>query len=236
MRKILIILVVMSLLFTACTKKDAETPKAEESSAITDSTIKIDENATVSTEKGLLSVKITIPATLFMGADVDTVIEDLQYDDIDVTKNDDGSLTYKMSKATHKKMLDNFVVEFDRTIAEMVDEENEDYASIIDIKHNKTYSEITMLVEKEAYEEGFDALGSFSLGLMGMYYQAYNGDSDDSIICTVFVKDNETGELISTSEFPEAFNEFMEGMEDLTSELEGLEDAMDELDDSSDDD
>lgn len=54
-------------------------------------------------DKGLLNVEVTIPATLYKGQDIDSIISEAKNSGIkEVIKNDDGSLTYKMSKSEHK--------------------------------------------------------------------------------------------------------------------------------------
>lgn len=54
-------------------------------------------------DKGLLNVEITMPASFVEGEDIDNTIKEAEAEGIEVTKNGDGSLTYKMSKSEHKK-------------------------------------------------------------------------------------------------------------------------------------
>src|SRR5690606_39726518 len=72
----------------------------------------------------------------------------------EVTKNDDGSITYKLTKERHKEMMDEMKKEIDTSIEEM--KSGDDFASIKDIKHNDKYSEFTVVVKKEDFENSFD--------------------------------------------------------------------------------
>uniref|UniRef100_A0A942T6D4 Uncharacterized protein n=1 Tax=Neobacillus citreus TaxID=2833578 RepID=A0A942T6D4_9BACI len=59
----------------------------------------------VNVDKGLLSVTITLPASMFEDQNVDEVVANAQKDGITATKNADGSVTYKMSKSKLLKLL-----------------------------------------------------------------------------------------------------------------------------------
>lgn len=124
-------------------------------------------------DKGLLNVEVMLPASMFEGEDMDSSIAEAEKEGIKVTRNDDGSVTYKMSKSKHKEMMKEMETELQKTIADT--KNGEDYPSVKEVSYNKDYSEFTLEVEREAYENSFDGFAVFGLGLSGMFYQLFNG-------------------------------------------------------------
>ena len=57
--------------------------------------------------------------------------------------NEDGSVTYKMTKKQHKEMMDGVVESIESSLNEMV--EGEDY-SFTEIKHNKDFTEFDITI------------------------------------------------------------------------------------------
>jgi hypothetical protein len=205
MKKILFaILISVLFILTACsTSNDAnkEVIKEKPDGKKTEET-----GGTLEVDKGLLSVEITIPSTLMEGEDIDNVVAEAKKDGIkDVTKNEDGSVTYKMSKAQHKKMMKEMKTNVTTYVDEIVNDE--DFASIQDIKHNGSFSEFTVVVDKAAFENSFDGFATLGLGMSGMYYQAFDGTSGDKLNVTVYTKDASTGEVFSTVVYPDALEE-----------------------------
>ncbi len=157
-------------------------------------------------DKGLLSVEVTIPSTFIEGEDIDTVIAEAKKDGIkDATKNEDGSVTYKMSKARHKEMMKEMKTNITTYVDELVNDE--EFASIQDIKHNASFSEFTIVVDKTAFENSFDGFATLGLAMSGMYYRAFDGTNADDLNVTVHTKDVSTGEIFSTAVYPDALDE-----------------------------
>ncbi|SEN01255.1 hypothetical protein SAMN05192533_10843 [Mesobacillus persicus] len=170
-----------------------------------------DENSEkIEVDKGLLNVEITLPATFFEDEeDRNSTIADAEKEGIDITKNDDGSLTYNMSKKKHREMLQEMETELVATIDEM--RNGKDYPSIQDITYNDSFSEFTMIVDREAYENSFDAFATFGLGLSGMYYQLFSGVDPDDYQVKIRVEDAATKETINEVIYPDALEEMEEG-------------------------
>lgn len=162
---------------------------------------KKEENQSVDVDKGLLSVKLTIPASMFEGEDIDKVIDEAKKEGIKVTKNNDGSLTYKMSKAKHKEMMK----EMKANIAKSVEEtkKSDDYTSIKDITYNDNFSEFTLVVDKAKYENSMDGFAAIGLGMSGMMYQLYNGVDPDKYKVTINIKDQATNKVFDTLVYPD---------------------------------
>ena len=100
-KKILAVLLIgaMALNLNACGSADSKPEKKEEKSESND---KLEE------EKNLLSVEVTLPASLVgdSAAELDQEAKDAGVKEI--TKNEDGSITMKMTKSAHKTLLSTF--------------------------------------------------------------------------------------------------------------------------------
>lgn len=110
-----------------------------------------------------------------------------------------------MSKAEHKKMMK----ELEEGIIKSVEEikTSEDFTSIKDVSYNKTFSEFTLSVNKEEFENSLDTIASFGLAITGMYYQLFNGVDPEKYKVTVIFKDESNGEVINTIVYPDDLNE-----------------------------
>ena len=151
-------------------------------------------------------VEVTIPAIFFEGQDIDSVISKAKNSGIkEVMKNDDGSLTYKMSKSEHKEMMKGLK----EGILASVDEikASEDFKSIKDVTYNKSFSEFTLSVNKEEFENSLDTMASLGLALTGMYYQLFNGVDEKDYKVKVIFKDDSNGDAINTIIYPDDLNE-----------------------------
>ncbi|MDC6266977.1 hypothetical protein [Lysinibacillus fusiformis] len=150
-------------------------------------------------------VEVTIPALFFEGQDIDSVISKAKNSGIkEVIKNDDGSLTYKMAKPEHEKMMKGLK----EGILANVDEikTSDDFNSVKDITYNKSFSEFTLSVNKEEFESGLDTMASVGLALTGMYYQLFNGADVENYKVTVIYKDASSGEVFNTIVYPDDVN------------------------------
>ncbi|URT69011.1 hypothetical protein [Cytobacillus firmus] len=200
MKKLIVFMSVMIVMLSACSngekmagKKEAGTEK------------KTEESEAVEVDKGLLNVEVTLPASMFEGEDADSSIAEAEKEGIKVTKNDDGSVTYKMSKAKHKEMMKEMQTELEKTIADT--KNGEDYPSVKEVTNNKDFSEFTLEVDREAYENSFDGFAVFGLGLSGMFYQLFNGVDPEDYEVKILVKDTATGEVFNEVIYPDAMEE-----------------------------
>ncbi|MGE8001078.1 hypothetical protein ACQKOF_20925 [Lysinibacillus sp. NPDC093190] len=207
MKKLLIfpLTLLLAILLVACSqnkesdsgkKNDSADKKAEETSQ--DESIKVD--------KGLLNVEVTIPASLFEGQDIDAAITEAKNEGVkEVIKNNDGSVTYKMSKSVHKKMMK----ELEESVLETVEEikTSDDFTSIKDVTYNKSFTEFTLTVNKEEFENSFDAMSSMGLAIVGMYYQLFGGTDPEKFKVTVIFKDESNGDEINKVVYPDDLNE-----------------------------
>ncbi|MBU8769500.1 hypothetical protein [Cytobacillus oceanisediminis] len=194
------------LIMAGCSNEKAkETVTKAEQTTNEDDKNNAEENESVKVNKGLLNVEVTLPASMFEGEDMDSSIAEAEKEGIKVTKNDDGSATYKMSKSKHKEMMKEMEAELQKTIADT--KNGEDYPSVKEVSHNKDYSEFTLEVEREAYENSFDGFAVFGLGLSGMFYQLFNGVNPEEYEVKILVKDAVTGEVFDEIIYPDAMEE-----------------------------
>lgn len=153
-------------------------------------------------EKGNDSVEIRLPASMFEGQDIDEVIAGAKETGInEVIKNEDGSFTYKMSKATHNEVMKETETEILKFIEDT--KNGEDYTSIKDITHNKSFSEFTLVVDQGAYENSLDGFAVFGFGILGMYYQLFDGATPDDLEVTIFIEDVDSGDVFGTVIYPD---------------------------------
>ncbi len=156
----------------------------------------------VEVEKGPKNVEIKIPASMFEGQDIDAVIAEAKKQGVkEVIKNEDGSLTYKMSKETYNTMMEKIKEGILQTIDDL--KNNKEYVSIIDISYNDTFSEFTWMVDKKAYQNSMDKYAAMGLAMSSMMYQQYKGIADVDQKVTIYVKDQANQELIDTITYPD---------------------------------
>ena len=180
------------LLLAAC--GDNDTKDQEENTGA-------NEESSIEVDKGLLNVEITIPAD-FLGEQTEEEIRaDAEKQGVkEVTFNDDGSVTYKMSKAEHEKVLKQMGEELDKSLEELVT--SGDFPSIQKATANKDYTEFDLTVNRAQFEEGMDSFAVLGLMLGSSYYQLFEGKSEGEAKLTVNYIDAETGETFETEEIP----------------------------------
>lgn len=207
MKKLLILplTLLLGFLLVACSQdKESDSGKKTDNSENTAEETSKEESLKV--DKGLLNVEVTIPASFYEGQDIDKAITEAKKEGIkEAIKNDDGSVTYKMSKSVHKKMMK----ELEESVLETVEEikTSDDFTSIKDVTYNKSFTEFTLTVNKEEFESSFDAMASMGLAIVGMYYQLFGGTDPEKFKVTVIFKDESNGEVINTVVYPDDLNE-----------------------------
>ncbi|GAA0361033.1 hypothetical protein [Bacillus horti] len=162
------------------------------------------EEESIEVDKGLFNVEITLPAFFFEGQDMDLIMADAEEDGAtDITLNDNGSLTYTIPKAQHQEIMKQMQVDIAASIAEVPST----FQSVKEIDHNSSFTEFTLTVEKEAYENSFDGFAVLGLGMSAMMYQVFDGVSPENNKVTFDLVDEETGEVYDTVIYPD----FLEG-------------------------
>ena len=189
-------------------------------------------NASKSEEKeeapvktSLAYVEVTFPADIFEGETDAEIIEDAEKEGYKkCTINDDGSVTYKMTKKQRNEQLKELTVAFDETVDELInpkpaDENGSSYeeqleTSITAVKHNKDFSKIDIYVDGEL--SFGDALYIFAFAYVANEYQLLSGVAQEDFDSTISTYDSETKELINS----ESAKEIIEDDTDSDAEVE----------------
>ena len=205
---IIVLVLVIGFVLSACSggSKEANSSAGASSGAAGSGTEKTEtgEQSGIEVDKGLLNVEITLPASFFDEEEMDQAIAKAKADGVnEVIVNDDGSVTYKMSKATHEKMLK----EMKDSLVQLKEEltSGEDFKSIKDIVFNDKLTEFTMTVDRGAFENSFEGFAILGLGFQGMFYQTFDGVPSENIKVTIHLKDEKTGEVFNTVVYPDAW-------------------------------
>lgn len=182
----LLLIMSMSIILISC----GSTTEAPEGTTQATDTLKVEEN--------LLSVELTIPASL-VGDDAATLDEEAKAAGVsEITQNEDGSVTMKMSKIAHQKMLDEFKGSIDESLTEILNDK-ETYPSLTEITYNEDLTEFTVKVDPATYGE-FEALSAIGLHIAGNVYQALNAVPENQIKTIVNFVNKDTGEIIETGD------------------------------------
>lgn len=197
MKKVLI-LVLFSFLTISLAACGSDSTQQEQASAETENEESKKEDESVNVDKNLLSVEVTIPASMIESSE--ETIANAEEEGLEVTENEDGSLTYKMSKSKHKEMMDEIKTQLNQTMEEIIS--SEDYPSIQNVISNDDFSEFTMVVDQEKYENSMDGFAAITLGVSGMFHQLYDGVADEDYNIMIHVE-NEKGEVFNTINYPE---------------------------------
>jgi hypothetical protein len=156
----------------------------------------------IEVDRGLLSVEITIPASLAGEADIDGLVSEFSAEGIDVSdarRNPDGSITYKMSRGDHRRLLtslrDSFVESFD--------EAAEDFDSVQSITFNDDLTRFRITVNRAAFENSFDGFVVFLPLFAAGIYAAFDGRDPEGMRIDIDYVDAATGQVYDTFVAPD---------------------------------
>ena len=202
MKKLLAIILMAGMLlsFAACGNTEkTEAPAADTAEEVVQQNTpeaEAESAGGLEVDRGLFNVTLTIPAEFLdegkSQADYDAEAKENGFKS--ATLNDDGSVTYVMTRAQHEEMMSEVRTSIDESLADMCS--NEDYPSFVSIDTNSSFTEFTVTTTSEelGLMEGISVLGFYMIGGM---YNAFNGTPVDNIH-VVFVNDA-TGAVISES-------------------------------------
>ena len=150
----------------------------------------------VEVDQGLLSVTVTLPADLAEGttqATIDTAIANGEVQEGQL--NDDGTVTYVLSKAQHEESLKQLRV----TVDELVAEENKTNPGLYEeVTYNDEMTEFRVVVsDQKTYEQSMSML---TLGLIfgASFYQIFYGVPEEDRNVVVEFVDGTTGDVFDT--------------------------------------
>ena len=112
-------------------------------------------------------------------------------------------IKYTIKKSRYNAFMEDYKQTVEDSLNELVT--SGDYPSVREIQNADDFGEITILVDKAAYESSFtDRFIILGAGLSGCLYKAFAVNSYKT--CTVIVKDKTTGEELSRTTYPDALN------------------------------
>ena len=160
----------------------------------------------IGVDENLITVEVTMPAAFFE----DETPEEIQANAkeqgvISCTINEDGSVTYKMTKAKRREMLNGFKKAIDDTIQDFTSGGENAPSSYKSVSYNSKVTQFDVRVDRAAYENSFfDSLYVMSFYMLGGYYQIFDGVPEDQVNVIVNFIDDSTGEIIETGSYQDA--------------------------------
>lgn len=154
----------------------------------------------VSIDGGLSEIELTIPADLLGGNISEELTEEDRADGYKSARiNDDGSITYVISRNGYNQLVKNYKEETIESLSKLPDE----YESISEIKINDDLTEISLIVDRKGYENGYDDFAITVIFFSIAYYKAFLGIPDEDIDLVVNIQDVDTMEIFDTCIYPD---------------------------------
>lgn len=180
---------------------------------------------TISVKKGLFNTKISIPKSFATSTDVEDsgqdsfIIANVAKENgiKNITTNDDGSISMKMSNNAYKNFLTNVKIAIDDYNSDFI-KDNTDTCSFREISHDINLTEFNVKANPEEYTNS-DILSAKPLYFFGMLYQSLSATSKDDIKTTVNILDKDTENLIHTDSLTlDEYIKILEGTKELSTE------------------
>lgn len=167
---------------------------ATESSA--ESTEDIAALGDIEVEENIFDVEITIPADYVESTTQEEVDQEAAEAGVhSATLNEDGSVTYVMSKAQHKKMLEDTRASIQQSLSDMVG--SEEYPNITNIETNDDFTKFTVTTSSTelSIEESFSVVAYY---MYSGVYGIFSGVTPENV--HVDFVNADTGEIIESSD------------------------------------
>jgi hypothetical protein len=205
-----------SLVLTGCSGSSDEVAEATSAEVGTDNTDSAtpepeagdgdvtESSGEIAVDEGLLSTEVRLPRDLFtMGSenpDEFPTQEELQASvdqdgrDIEVTVNEDGTVSYRMSRNEFNRFKDDLKASVDETIQTSINEESSIYKSVT---YTDDLKEFEVIVNRNAFENSMSFFG-LSLLFSAGFYQAFTGVQEGDGFVLINYIDEKTGEVFDT--------------------------------------
>lgn len=192
MKKTLVILLALitAVLFIACTDKKGNEKSGE----------------SINVDEGLLFVDVTIPAAFFEDTTEAEIKEEAKEEGYkSCVVNEDGSVTYTMTKLQHREALREYKEEIDENIDDMLNGDDQ-ASSFVSIDYNDKMTKFDVYVDSSLYSD-WDALYALTFYFSGMLYQTLDGVAEEDVDVEVNFIDNETKEVLNSGTYKEFMSE-----------------------------
>ena len=147
----------------------------------------------VQVENGIMTVSLNVPADLAKNIRQETIDAGIGTQYQAAFRNQDGSITYKMTKEQHQAMLEQLAVSFDNSLQEMIDNEN---YTISNITRNNDFTVFDITLDG-AEPSISDSYAAFGLYMYGGLYGVFNGKRPEHVIVNYF---DSNGNLIDSDD------------------------------------
>lgn len=200
MKKWIALLAVLSLAISLCAcgndPGDASPESTEPSNGI-------------QVDQGPLNTELTLPASLFTDMTEDEIVSAAEAAGYtSCTVNKDGSVTYTMTTAKYKEILEEMRISAEDSVAALLEGDSA-VPSFKDIQYNNIFSQYEVYVDSETYTT-WDAMYALVFYMDGMYYQMFSGVPQDEIEIEVSFIDSESGETLDEM----CYSEYIRNMEE----------------------
>lgn len=148
----------------------------------------------------LFTKEITLHADFFSGEDMETFDADAYAKEqgfISAKANEDGSVTVAMTNKKYDELLASTANSIETSLSELVGAEDTPY--IKGFTHNDNFTEVTIKVDRAAYENTFIDMTPLVVATLVVFYHSI---AEIEFHVTVNIMDNDTGEIIGTTSFP----------------------------------
>lgn len=201
--------VAFTLIVSGCaaTSTPQTTVTADEVAPTSDASIESDQDAgevdeleaigDIEVDRNLLTVEVTIPASLVDETDIDELIAEFAATGIsirDAQRNADGSVTYRMSRVDHRRLLSELRASFE----ESFDEAAVDFPSVQAITFNTDVTRFRIVVDRPAFENSFDGFIVFLPLFAAGFYAAFDGRDPEGMRIEIDYVDFATGQVFDT--------------------------------------
>ena len=177
--------------------EDAAADTAAESEPAEDDAAKdMEALSNISVDKQLFDVTLTIPKE-YVGEttqeELDLTVKEKGYKS--ATLNEDGSVTYVITKAQHKELMEDVKNTINQSLSEMAGSEN--YPNVTSVTANEDYTSFT-ITTKNAEPDVNESFAALAMYMYGGMYAIFNGEDAENI--HVDFVNADTGEVISSAD------------------------------------
>jgi len=169
-----------------------------------ETTVSVEEKGTaenkLAVDDNLLTVDVTLGSAFFEDSTPEEIQAAAKENGFLGCKiNDDGSVTYTMTKGKRKEFLENYEKSIEETLKGYIEGENA-VDSFQEIQHNSDFSEFNVTMDSEKATV-WDTLYCIPLYIAGAYYQIFAGKDPDQLDVIVNFIDVNTKEIVESGSY-----------------------------------
>lgn len=176
------------------TEKETQ-PEDSSAGAETDGLQDLEAMGDIKVDKDASEITLTIPAEFVGEATQEELDAQAAPYGYKITKNDDGSATYVMTKEQHSELLNKMADDIRSSLSEYVG--SEDYPNVTEVTANDNFTSYT-ITTKSTEPDSNESFLPMSLYMLSGMYHIFTGENVDNIHIDFINAD--TGETISSSD------------------------------------